>query len=103
MPKGVILTHYNIVANCCQVQSPPSPLRPPVTLFSRPSQILAVEGDTTIFADSVIAGVLPFFHIYGFTVLLMAGIYQGAKTIVFPKFDLPEFLKLVVVRIPELS
>lgn len=71
-PKGVMLTHRNLVANVSQC---------------RP--VLGVEAD-----DRVLA-VLPFFHIYGMTVLLNAALYRRASLITMPKFDLVEFLRIV--------
>lgn len=71
-PKGVKLSHRNLVANVCQI-------RPRLGLD----------------ADDRILAVLPFFHIYGLTVLLNASLYQRASLVTMPKFDLPAFLTLV--------
>ncbi len=68
-PKGVMLTHRNLVANVCQI---------------RPLQGMQ--------ADDVILAVLPFFHIYGMTVLLNAALHARASLVIMPRFDLPEFL-----------
>ncbi|WP_299576386.1 4-coumarate--CoA ligase family protein [uncultured Williamsia sp.] len=68
-PKGVMLTHRNLVANVCQI---------------RPLQGMQPE--------DVILAVLPFFHIYGMTVLLNAALHARASLVIMPKFDLPEFL-----------
>lgn len=68
-PKGVKLTHANLVANVAQI---------------RPLQ--------GIVADDVILAVLPFFHIYGMTVLLNAALLGRASLVVMPKFDLQQFL-----------
>jgi acyl-CoA synthetase (AMP-forming)/AMP-acid ligase II len=70
--KGVMLTHRNLVANCLQCEGP-EPL---------------VEGDVTI-------AVLPFFHIYGMTVILNRGLADGATIITMPRFDMEQFLALV--------
>jgi 4-coumarate--CoA ligase len=71
-PKGVMLTHRNLVANVAQ------------STYS-----IALNGD-----DHVLA-VLPFFHIYGLTVLLNLALKCGASLVTMPKFDLPEFLRLI--------
>jgi acyl-CoA synthetase (AMP-forming)/AMP-acid ligase II len=72
LPKGVMLTHRNLVANLCQVQSG-----------------FAIEpGDTLI-------GVLPFFHIYGMTVIMNQGLRAGATIVTMPRFDLEQFLDLI--------
>ncbi|MEE2032035.1 AMP-binding protein [Rhodococcus chondri] len=71
-PKGVMLTHRNLVANVCQI-------------FPRMG----------LGADDKILAVLPFFHIYGMTVLLNAALYARASLVTMPKFDLVEFLENV--------
>jgi acyl-CoA synthetase (AMP-forming)/AMP-acid ligase II len=72
LPKGVMLTHHNLVANICQMQ--------------RAFPINA--GDTLI-------GVLPFFHIYGMTVIMNQGLRAGATIVTMPRFDLEQFLSLL--------
>jgi acyl-CoA synthetase (AMP-forming)/AMP-acid ligase II len=72
LPKGVMLTHHNLVANLCQVQG-------------------AVEAE----ADDVLIAVLPFFHIYGQTVIMNLGLRTGSKIVTMPRFDLDEFLSLI--------
>ena len=69
IPKGVMLTHRNLVANVQQSRSN-------IDLQS---------------SDRVLA-VLPFFHIYGMTVLLNLALRQRASLVTMPKFDLVEFL-----------
>lgn len=69
VPKGVMLTHHNLVANVDQ---------------SRAIITLVPE-------DRVLA-VLPFFHIYGMTVLLNLALRQRSSLVTMPKFDLVEFL-----------
>src|SRR4051794_3599749 len=68
-PKGVMLTHRNLVANVAQ---------------TRPVQ------DVT--ADDVVIAIMPFFHIYGMTVLLNAVLHARARLVMMPSFDLEEFL-----------
>lgn len=69
IPKGVMLSHRNLVANVQQ---------------SRANIDLRET-------DRVLA-VLPFFHIYGLTVLLNLALKQRASLVTMPKFDLVEFL-----------
>jgi len=71
-PKGVMLSHRNLVANVAQI---------------RPLQGLT--------PDDVVLAVLPFFHIYGMTVLLNASLGARAQLLVMPRFDLVEFLESV--------
>jgi acyl-CoA synthetase (AMP-forming)/AMP-acid ligase II len=68
-PKGVMLTHGNLTANVAQI---------------RPLQ--GMEPDDRILA------VLPFFHIYGMTVLLNAALHARARLVIMPSFNLEEFL-----------
>ncbi|MEV6059998.1 4-coumarate--CoA ligase family protein [Nocardia asteroides] len=71
-PKGVMLTHRNLVANVCQLD---------------PLQGLR-SGDTVL-------AILPFFHIYGMTVLLNAALKGRAQLVTLARFDLEEFLKCI--------
>ncbi len=70
LPKGVMLTHYNLVANICQMEG--------LDYFT--------ESDTLIC-------VLPLFHIYGLVVILNMGLYTGATIVTMPRFDLEQFLE----------
>ncbi|MFZ2511609.1 MAG: AMP-binding protein [Gordonia sp. (in: high G+C Gram-positive bacteria)] len=69
-PKGVMLSHRNLVANVAQIEP--------------------LNGMT---ADDVVLAVLPFFHIYGMTVLLNAALKARASLFVMPRFDMIEFLE----------
>jgi acyl-CoA synthetase (AMP-forming)/AMP-acid ligase II len=71
-PKGVILTHRNLVANVAQSLG---------FLASTP--------------DDRILAVLPFFHIYGMTVLLNMAFKVRARLVTMPRFDLTEFLRIM--------
>jgi acyl-CoA synthetase (AMP-forming)/AMP-acid ligase II len=42
--------------------------------------------------DDVVIAVLPFFHIYGMTVLMNLGLRTGMKIVTMPRFDLEGFL-----------
>jgi acyl-CoA synthetase (AMP-forming)/AMP-acid ligase II len=72
LPKNVVLTHRNLVANLCQ---------------TRP--VHRVGGD-----DVVIAA-LPLFHVFGFQVTLNLALLQGATVVVLPRFELESFLTAV--------
>ena len=45
--------------------------------------------------DDVLIGVLPFFHIYGQTVIMNLGLRNGATIVTMPRFDLDQFLGLI--------
>ncbi|HEY7975485.1 MAG TPA: AMP-binding protein [Ktedonobacterales bacterium] len=70
-PKGVMLSHYNIVANICQL----APL-------ARTS-----EGEVMVVG-------LPFFHIAAWGIFLHMGLYQGATIITLARFELERFLRV---------
>ena len=72
LPKGVMLTHYNLVANLRQCEG-------------------AENFDGFKDGDRIIA-VLPFFHIYGLVVIMKLGLCQGATIVSMPRFDFQEFL-----------
>ena len=42
-----------------------------------------------------ILAVLPFFHIYGMTVMMNQGLHKRATVVTMPKFDLAEFLRVI--------
>jgi acyl-CoA synthetase (AMP-forming)/AMP-acid ligase II len=70
--KGVMLTHRNLVANLVQI-----------------SAGLEVSN------DEVILAFLPFFHIYGMTVIMNMGLYSGATLVSMQRFELEPGLQAV--------
>ena len=71
IPKGVMLTHRNLVANIEQT----------------------IGCGAMVADDDVIIGVLPFFHIYGMVVIMGLGLSQGATIVSMQRFELELFLK----------
>jgi acyl-CoA synthetase (AMP-forming)/AMP-acid ligase II len=72
LPKGVMLTHHNLVANLAQCDS----------------MLQYEEGDSGL-------AVLPFFHIYGMQVLMNGMLSNGVTVVTLPRFDLLQALDLV--------
>lgn len=72
LPKGVMLTHHNLVSNLCQSEG-------------------LIDFDDT---DSMI-GILPFFHIYGMIVVMSYILYAGGTVVTMPRFDLEQFLQIM--------
>ncbi len=71
LPKGVRLTHRNLVANVDQMLA----------------TVCCDAGTWSV-------GFLPFFHIYGQTVLMNMHLAAGAGVVTMPRFDLEQFLTL---------
>ena len=72
LPKGVMLTHSNLVASVRQVRSG-----------------LRVTGRDTMLA------VAPFFHVMGFVANLAVPLAAGAKVVTMPRFAVEEFFALI--------
>ena len=72
LPKGVMLTHRNLVANVAQI-----------------------GGFLTYGEDEAALAALPFFHIYGMQVLMNALLASGVKVVTMPRFDMEAALGLV--------
>ena len=72
LPKGVMLTHYNLASNVRQGL-----------------------GTAYLTRDSVMLDFLPFYHIYGLTILMNSGLGIGATQVVMPRFDPELTLRLV--------
>lgn len=78
LPKGVMLSHNNIAVNCEQIG---------VKIGDSP-----IVRPTTNDYQDVSPSVLPFFHIYGFTVLMISKLALGAKIVTLPEFKPNTFL-----------
>jgi len=72
LPKGVMLTHRNLVVNIDQSLEP-----------------------ADVKAQEITIAFLPFFHIYGLQVLQNIYLAAGGGLVTMPRFDLEMFLKLV--------
>ena len=72
LPKGVMLTHRNLVANVAQALGVLTP----------------ASGEAALAA-------LPFFHIYGMQVLMNMLLAAGVKVVTMPRFDMVAALELV--------
>lgn len=75
LPKGVMLTHCNVIANILQLD------HPEFLHFHEPG--------------TSVLGVLPFFHIYGMVVNLFLSLYAGSTLVTLPKFEPELFLDAI--------
>ncbi|SDZ53533.1 long-chain acyl-CoA synthetase [Evansella caseinilytica] len=72
--KGVMLTHFNLVANTTQC------IR----------WMYQIDH-----GNEVILCALPFFHVYGMTVGMNFSVMDGSKMVILPKFDAKQVLKVI--------
>ena len=75
LPKGVMLSHYNLVSNVYQLIGPNA---------------------TAMQQKDVLLCFLPLYHIYGLNVVLNPGLALGATVILMPRFNLQQLLGLLV-------
>ncbi len=75
LPKGVMLSHFNLVANVFQFLGPHG---------------------TKITHDSVVLCFLPLYHIYGLNVVLNPVLTLGGTLVLMPRFTAAQFLSLMV-------
>lgn len=80
-PKGVMLTHKNLIANASMCES---------WLYkNKPGQEASL-------------GIIPLFHVYGLTTVLIFSVMQGNRMILMPKFDPEKTLKTIQKQKPTL-
>jgi acyl-CoA synthetase (AMP-forming)/AMP-acid ligase II len=70
LPKGVMLTHYNLVAMLRQLET--------AAVLHRGDRVVCV---------------VPCYHVYGFHAVVNLGLRTGATVVTLPRFDLEEFLR----------
>ena len=75
LPKGVMLSHYNLVANIYQL------LGPNATALNAAENILCC---------------LPLYHIYGLNVMLNPALVLGAKLVLMPRFHVEQLTALMI-------
>jgi long-chain acyl-CoA synthetase len=75
LPKGVMLSHYNLIANIYQLIGPNA---------------------TQLNANDKILCCLPLYHIYGLNVMLNPALILGATLIVAPRFNVQQVTNLMV-------
>ncbi|CAH0129760.1 Long-chain-fatty-acid--CoA ligase [Peribacillus sp. Bi96] len=78
-PKGVMLTHKNLLANTKMCNA---------WLYKNK------RGEERVLA------ILPFFHVYGMTTVLVLSVMEGNTMIIMPKFDVKATLKTIQKQKP---
>ena len=78
-PKGVMLTHKNLISN---------------TTMCNAWLYKCEEGEETVM------GILPFFHVYGMTTVLILSVMLSNKMVLLPKFDIDTALKTIEKQKP---
>lgn len=73
VPKGVVLTHRNLVSNTLQCRQ------------------WCMLGEGT----EVVLGVLPFFHVYGMSVCLNLAFSMGSALVLLPRFQIKDVLRTI--------
>jgi long-chain acyl-CoA synthetase len=74
LPKGVMLSHFNLIANIYQL------LGPKATALNSADNILCC---------------LPLYHIYGLNVILNPALFLGATLVLMPRFNVQQLTTLI--------
>ena len=73
-PKGVRITHGNMLADIC---------------------IMLGSGTLVLTEETVLLALLPFFHTYAQLIMLGAGLAQGCKVVALQRFEPDSFLQVM--------
>lgn len=79
LPKGVMISHRNVISNTLQI-----------SIYDQPSRDKKAKN-----YKDVALGLLPQSHIYGLVVICHASTYRGDQVVVLPKFDLKDYLSSI--------
>lgn len=77
VPKGVMLTHQNLLAN-----------------FNQVCDFIYNTCETVPESFKMITA-LPMFHVYGLSSVALCGIREGANQIILPRFDVKEVIEII--------
>ena len=80
-PKGAMLTHANLTAAC--------------SLYT---EVMTRSADGLRIGEERFLCVLPLFHIYSLTVVMLLGFRLGAELVLHPRFDAEAALKDIVEK-----
>ncbi|CBY02352.1 similar to phenylacetyl-CoA ligase [Plenodomus lingam JN3] len=85
LPKGVMISHRNVIANTMQIKAFEKPYR---------DGIIKDPRNQSDYTENVL-GLLPMSHIYGLVVICHASVYRGDGVIVLPKFEFASTLQAI--------
>ena len=75
LPKGVMLTHFNLIVNMRQIEG--------------------MTSHNAICEQDTVLGVLPFFHIYGMVVIMLYSLYRRGTIVCMSRFEMEAFLSAI--------
>ncbi|KAL6710499.1 hypothetical protein ACN47E_008547 [Coniothyrium glycines] len=85
LPKGVMISHRNVIANTLQIKTFDKPYR---------DTIIKDVRNQSDYTENVL-GLLPMSHIYSLVVICHASVYRGDGVIVLPKFEFDPTLQAI--------
>ncbi|GAB7359614.1 hypothetical protein MBLNU230_g6798t1 [Neophaeotheca triangularis] len=86
LPKGVMISHTNVIANTLQIVTHEQASRDAIAKRERQ--------DPRHYTEMAL-GLLPLSHIYGLVVIAHGSIYRGDGVLVLPKYDFKQLLQVV--------
>ncbi|KAI8938201.1 hypothetical protein NX059_005862 [Plenodomus lindquistii] len=85
LPKGVMISHRNVIANTLQIKTFEKPYR---------DTIIKDVRNQSDYTENAL-GLLPMSHIYGLVVICHSSMYRGDGVIVLPKFEFASTLQAI--------
>ena len=79
--KGVMISHRNVIANTLQLRA----------FESRRLEALRRKHGPKY--HEVVLGLLPLSHIYALIAIAHSQVFQGAKVVILPKFEIKSYLQ----------
>ncbi|ODM15421.1 hypothetical protein SI65_09024 [Aspergillus cristatus] len=83
LPKGVMISHRNVIANVLQL-----------TLYEKKWRQSVTPAGKPLYTD-VSLGLLPQSHIYALVATCHTGVYRGDQIVVLPKFEMKSYLEAI--------